>query len=218
MARIQSIIQSFDSSQDFGQLAREMLEHLWAFAQTKAETLERDLIEALRTPGSEENKTVPVDAVVASFTDIRAFTPDSAAGIPEAVRQKIKEILNREVDEASVDDVMGRISEALALFLGQTETNTFKQYYIVLESMALIRLDIRAWTVSISTPKLRERVQKVCAFTTTKSLVNIKKLSFNTFLALYSSALLHLPEDVAIKQAQEIYVRFKSLSPDKPAT
>ena len=66
---------------------------------------------------------------------------------------------------------------------------TFEKYYVALEGISLIRLDIMGWKRAITASSLTTKVEQVSAFVMSKSTIDIKKTDFNTFLDLYQNVI-----------------------------
>lgn len=219
MSQVRSVIESFDNSNEQSKNAREMVEHLGALAQAKADLYEKELLENLRTAGSEENKTLPVESIIFNEVYTRAFTSSSAQHIPDAVKGTLKKVVEGAKGgsaEKILDGVIGLASEALATFLGETEasTETKKWYWVAQEGYSIVRLDMRAWYLSVRATSVKEKVEKICAFVLTKSVVNVGAIGFNTFLNLYDRQLrqMNLADndiEAALDRAAKIYERFK---------
>ena len=67
---------------------------------------------------------------------------------------------------------------------------TFEKYYVAVEGIALIRLDIMGWKRAITASSLTTKVEQVSAFVMSKSTIDIKKTDFDTFLDLYQGVVL----------------------------
>lgn len=214
MGAIRKVIESFDNSSELGQAQRELVENLAKLAESKAEFFELDISTSLRTAASEDNKTIPVEAVLATTTQTHAFTAQSVAGIPDAVTKSLRSFVSGTA-EGIITGIGALLSEAVTTFLGSGDasTGTLKQYFVVTEGSSIVRVDVRAWYLSVEAASIKNQIQKVSAFVGAKSAVDVSRIKFNTFLNIYDLQLrqMRLPEDdvlAALEQAEKIFRRF----------
>ncbi len=195
------------------------LKILTELAESKAEFLELQLLTSLRTAGSTDNLTVPVESVIEStshtFASAKSGLDDSLNKIPKTVQSFINGISKGDPSDI-VTGICDNVGTALAIFLGtgSASTNTDKWYYVYTEGLSIVRIDIYAWYRDIEAAGLQSKVEKAGAFSMTKSIVNISKLHFNTFLNLYQKQLKSqtLPPSTIeeeIKKAKSIMDCFK---------
>ncbi len=218
MSQIRSIVESFDNTAETGRIQRELVENLAKLAESKAAFFELQISTNLRTAGSPDNQTVPVEAVISSMTQTHAFTSDSAGHIADTVTKALKGFCTGSKDEI-INGVGSLITEALTVFLGSgsAETDTLKQYYIMTEGLSIVRVDLMAWYLSVEATGIKEKIQKASAFSATKSAVDITKIKFNTFLNIYQRQLnsMNLNESQigeALDEAKKIYQKFQTMN------
>lgn len=215
MGQPRNLIKNFDASEELGQTQRELVENLAKLAESKAQFFELEISTSLRTAGSPDNQTLPVESVLASETYTHAMTADSVAKIGDNVIKSLKKFCPGS-QQAILDGVGGLITDTLTTFLGEgsASTETKKEYYVLTEGNSIVRVDLLAWYLSVESKAITDKMSKVTAFVAVKSAVDIEKIKFNTFLNLYQAQLTHttLPEatiDVALEEARKIYNKFR---------
>lgn len=193
MAQIRSVIQSFDTSNEEGKLAKESVEILTKLGEAKLELFEIQIRESLRTAGSEDNKTIPIESIIGDMSEVRAFTSTTVNNMVD----KVQELLNSLVGDGGIEPsklikgVASVISKGLGMFLGenQAESQTIKKYYIIRSGMAIIRVDMMAWFLEVKSQGIKAKLEKITAFKAVTSTVDLSKVKLNTFLAIYQQQL-----------------------------
>ncbi|MBK1686668.1 hypothetical protein [Rubrivivax gelatinosus] len=215
MGAIRKLIDDFDSSKEQGQMQRELVENLARLAESKAEFFELQISTNLRTAGSPDNQTVPVEAVLNSETYTHAIASDSVSKIGDSVSSALKSFCSGGKDEI-LTGVGNLITDALTVFLGSggASTGTKKQYYVLTEGWSVVRVDLMAWYLEVQAQSIRSTMQKASAFVVVKSAVDLSKIRFNTFLNIYRGQLasMKLKDDqinTALDEARTIYDRFQ---------
>ncbi len=218
MSAIRNIIDSFDASSEAGKTQRELVENLAKLAESKAQFFELDVSTGLRTAGSPDNQTIPVEAVLNSVTQTHAFASDSVGKIGDTVKAALKSFVNGGKTEI-LDGVGNLITDALTIFLGSATASegTLKQYYVMTEGYSVVRVDLRAWYLDVEATSIHTKIQKASAFVAVKSTVDLTKIRFNTFLNVYQRQLssMKLSDDqitTALAEAQKIYKQFHDTS------
>jgi hypothetical protein len=214
MGAIRNVINGFDASSEVGKTQRELVENLAKLAESKAQFFELEVSTGLRTAGSPDNQTVPVEAVLNSVTQTHAYASDSAGKIGDTVKAALKSFVTGSKTEI-LDGVGNLISDALTIFLGSgsASESTLKQYYVMTEGFSVVRVDLRAWYLDVEATSIKTKVQKATAFVAVKSTVDLAKIRFNTFLNLYQNQLasMKLTDNqitTALSEAQKIYQQF----------
>ncbi|MDU1912517.1 hypothetical protein [Fusobacterium sp.] len=209
MSTIKNAIESFIGTDEEKKRQRELLTLLADASENKAEVMENEIQTYIRTAGTVENKTIPVDDILSFYKEIRVITEDSMGDIVEKIKESIKDILNGNI----LDGVTNIIGVALNKILGSSSGSeqNHRQYFVCVEGLSMVRYDISYWARSITVETLKKSAEKSLVCIMTKSTIDAKKLKFNTFLNIYQSLLDHnkeiKPEELAkyIEQAKEIY-------------
>ena len=214
MGAIRKVAESFDGSEETAKTQRELVENLARLAESKAEFFELQISSSLRTAGSPDNQTIPVEAVLNSETYTHAIASVSQEQIGNAVGSALKSFCSGGKEEI-LDGVGNLITDALTTFLGSgsASTGTKKQYYVLTEGWSVVRVDLMAWYLNVEAESIKKQIQKASAFVVVKSAVDLNQVRFNTFLNIYRSQLatMKLEDnqiDTALDEAKKIYERF----------
>lgn len=116
-----------------------------------------------------------------------------------------------------ISGMAGIATQALNTILGagygmEQETSL---YMVTPDYPAIVRYDFACWARTIEAKAIRDRCQAALACVIYKSAVDVSKLSFNDFLAVYSPVLnAAFGDDPSklkemVKEAREIYDQFK---------
>lgn len=214
MGSITSVIESIDTSDKKMEEATEALEALDALAQAKAEFFQMEIEKALITAGSDQDRKVPIEAVLDSTSQTHAFFSNQVNDIGAPISKALDSFCRGSASDI-IDGVANLITDTLKEFLGESEAaeDTLHRYVVLTEEYSIIRLDLRAWQRSIKASGVRSKAEKVSAFVMVKSAVDLEKIGFNTFLYLYRAQLHSMqmePEDIAkaLERAVLIYQKF----------
>ncbi|HWJ51264.1 MAG TPA: hypothetical protein VNR42_09600 [Solirubrobacteraceae bacterium] len=215
MAAIGSIIKGFDGSDELAQTQREVVESLSKLGEARAEFFDLTLKEKLRTAGQEGNQTVPISAILTSTRQVRAYSSSSAGNIAEEIKKALQGFV-KGTSEGIIDGVTTLISSALTVFLGEASasTGTISDYYVLTSGLSVLRIDLMAWYQNVTAKSIYTKMERVSAFIAVKSVVDLAKLDFFTFLYLYEQQLVNgkvPPGDVkkALADVKEIYEDFR---------
>lgn len=190
MGQIRSFVQDLDPSKPAEAEMRQHIETLARLAASKAEFFELQVATSLRTAGSEDNQTVPVEAVLNSASETHAYSSKSSGAISDTAVAALRSFCGGTKDDI-VTGVGALITNGLATFLGDASASesTLKKYYVMTEGFSVIRVDLMAWQLKIESSGIQNRLEKVSAFVLVKSAVDLQKIRFNTFLNLYQRQL-----------------------------
>ncbi|MGB5025061.1 MAG: hypothetical protein WBO44_06915 [Saprospiraceae bacterium] len=217
MAFIRDVIKSFDASDELGKVQREAVEALAELGLSKAKNFELEITEKLQNAGSGSNLTIPVTAVIRSLSDVRAYSASSAQYIGETVKKALKSFI-----KGTSEDIIGGVGEimsgVISVFLGESAASSgeVSEYYVTTEGLSIVRIDMKAWYLNVSSKSIFEKMERVTAVVAVKSVVDLKKLDFATFLNLYQDMLNQTKlttEQIklALEQAKLIYKDFNEI-------
>jgi len=217
MAAIGNIIKQFDGSDELAQTQREVIESLSQLGDAKAEFFDLSLREDLRSAGQATNPTVPISSIVTSTRQVRAFTSTSAGHIAAEIKAALGAFIKGS-PEGVLDGIGQLMTSALTVFLGDASasTGTIYEYYVLTEGLSVVRLDLKAWYLNVTAKSIYEKMERVSAFVAIKSVVDLTKIDFSTFLYLYQQQLFNgkVPEpdlQKALAVAKEIYKDFQDV-------
>lgn len=217
MAFIRDVIKSFDASDELGKVQREAVEALAELGLSKAKNFELEITEKLQNAGSGSNLTIPVTAVIRSLSDVRAYSASSAQYIGETVKKALKSFI-----KGTSEDIIGGVGEimsgVISVFLGESAASSgeVSEYYVTTEGLSIVRIDMKVWYLNVSSKSIFEKMERVTAVVAVKSVVDLKKLDFATFLNLYQDMLNQTKlttEQIkmALEQAKLIYKDFNEI-------
>ncbi|MER5469720.1 hypothetical protein ABZX90_34365 [Streptomyces sp. NPDC002935] len=216
MGAIRSVVQQLDPSKPSLDEQKQLIETLAKLAESKAQFFELQISTSLRTAGSPDNQTIPVEAVLGSVTETHAYASKSSAAIGDTVSKALKSFCSGSKEDI-LTGVGALISDSLATFLGDSSASdtTLQRYYIVPEGFSIVRVDVCAWQLSIESKGIQDLAEKVSAYVAVKSAVDLTKIKFNTFLSVYSLQLekMQLEREAleaALEEAKKIYREFNS--------
>lgn len=214
MAFIRDVIKSFDASDELGKVQKEAVEALAQLGLSKAKNFELEITEKLQNAGSGANLTIPVTSVIRSLSDVRAYSSTSAQYIGETVLKALKSFI-----KGTSEDIIGGVGEVMSgvisVFLGESSASSgeIAEYYVTTEGLSIIRIDMKAWYLNVSSKSIYEKMERVTAIVAVKSIVDLKKIDFATFLNLYQEMLNQTKMTteqikIALDQAKMIYKDF----------
>lgn len=214
MAVLKNAINALDPAPDKTKEITLLLSLLAELCEQKVATFTEKIETDLRTAGSDENRTVPVTEILANHTEYRAYVKQDAGKIAGEVTSAVKKFLSGGTGEI-LDGIAGLVTTGLEAIIGAGSgtQQEMKSYYIVVQKFGMVRFDVRAWSRQIEASGITSNIQTSLAIVAYKSSVNVKKLSFNSFLVLYQDQLANIgiPESDWDKYLTEAEAMFKKL-------
>jgi hypothetical protein len=124
------------------------------------------------------------------------------------------------ITNASLQAASNIITKGVNMFLGggSAEDRTDSGYQVAAEGLSLIRLDWRAWMMTVKAESIKTQVDTIVVYSAIKSTVDVNKLSFNGFLNVYLPMLMTLsPEGKGdlkelVEKGREIYQQFGGMA------
>jgi hypothetical protein len=218
MSTVRDVVNSFDNSQELGQAQREAVEALAALGDSKAEVFKMEIQESLLSAGNGTNMTVPVSSISKSLKDVRAYSSSESGNLGVAVKNTLNMFLKGST-QSIVDGIGNLISETLSTFLGTASANTgtIDEYYVATEGLSVVRVDMKAWYLNVTASSIQTKMQRIIAVVGVKSIVNLAKIDFSTFLNLYQQQLFESGMSsqnmkAALQEAKEIYKDFQGMT------
>jgi hypothetical protein len=187
------------------------LQVLFELAEQKTVLFKRDLENNLRTAGTPNNQTIPVTQILAWHNETRAYVKADVGKIAKTLLDSIKKFTG-----GGSDEILGGIGDlattALEIILGAGNAiqAEFHSYYIIVEGLSIVRMDLSAWSRQIEVSGITTHIENALAFQAAKSSVDVDAITFNTFLQAYKSQLEKMkftPEQLKefIIQSKEIF-------------
>jgi hypothetical protein len=215
MGAIKNLITGADASDALIAEENAHLDTLSALANAKAELFREKINQKLINAGTGTDRTIPITEIQDFISETHAYTSSNADKISDTVSSVIKGFVQGGKENVT-NGVCSLVTTAITALFGSTESSdmSFEKYYIAVEGIALVRLDIMGWKRAITASSLTTKVEQVSAFVMSKSTVDIKKTDFNTFLDQYQVIVLAgnsnaKPLEI-IKEAKELFDSFST--------
>lgn len=219
MGFIRNIVKSVDVSDDIAAEVKESLNILMTLAESKASGFQTTIEADLLTGRASDTLTVPITKVLQSKIEFRGVTKILGPG--ELVGEITKSLTSLFVGDGDLLTGISKVVEnALTLLFGagKGEEAEVRAYTVVAEYPAIVRYDFAFWCRNIEAENIYKQMQNALACVAYKSAVDVTKLDFNTFLAIYQPILVIAygsnPEKLEdmITQAENIYKRFINMN------
>jgi hypothetical protein len=187
MAAFKSIIDQFDGSTELAEAQREALETLAQLAETKRDLFAKEINLLILDAGTGTNKTVPISRIDRTDGMARAFSATSVNDISETLKKALSGFL-----EGGTDNILAGIfdllSKTLEIFLGSTSgSDDFrKQYFVFATDFAIYRVDVFAWSRTVTAKSLKQKISQATAYSYCLSNVDTSKISFSDFAAIFA--------------------------------
>ena len=213
MSTLRKIIESVDNSDSKAAEIRENLKILMELAESKAQIFEDEIKLDLKSGKTVDDLTVPITKFVKTNIQYRATTSQKASDILNEVSTSINDMISNHSATGIVTGISKIATSALNTIMGvgEGEEQTVKLYAVVADYPAIVRFDFAFWSRKIAAKSLKQYCETALACVAYKSAVDITKLEFNDFLALYGPILNEgFGNDPAkmkemIQQSREIY-------------
>lgn len=190
MSFIRKAIESVDGSGEVLQERREAISRLYDLGQSKADNFKLQIQESLMSAGSIDNRTIPIESVVRKTAHVRAFNSSEASGMKEAIGSILNVFMGGTSDTAK-NAVTSGMNFAIDSLIGSSSASSgyTEEYYVAVEGLSVIRVDMMAWYQNVEAASIKKVMEKLLVVVAVKSVVDISKVKFSTFLNLYQSQL-----------------------------
>lgn len=220
MGVLSEAVKKVDNSEQQKTEISENLNLLVELTKSKAEEYKNQIEDNLnrgRILGkgdSADSLYFPISSVKDSRVEYRCITSNTPTDLVDVIGASIVEMIDDHSAKGIVKGISGIVSKAMQPLLGLSEgaeqycstTTTFVEGNGL--AMSIMRFDCIIWGRSIRAESIKKQVEKTLACVAYKSVVNVKKISFDDFRAVYSPLLSESGETdiiTAIKKAKEIY-------------
>lgn len=192
MAKLRQIINDVDPSTEKEEIVKEALSILISLAEEKVkgfiEEIKTDLLDGKLQDNSLK---VPVTRVIGQYEEYRAYVSEN--GDENYLLNNIIEGINN-IFSSSHEIATGIskiLNSAFTAIMGaaEGEEQTKKVYFVISEYPAIVRYDFALWNRTISSKGIQSHMKNAIAVASVKSAVDISKLQFNDFLAIYGPVL-----------------------------
>jgi hypothetical protein len=190
MAILKNAIKALDPTPDKAKEITLALELLFECAEKKHEIQENFLNNFLRTAGTAENPTVPITSILGWHTETRAYVKDDATKLVGEVTGAVKKFIGGSNTEI-IDGIGALLATGLELILGSGSgsESEMRSYFIAIDGLSIIRMDVLAWQRHIEAKGFTSKIEHAMTFTASKASVDVDKITFNTFLQAYKAQL-----------------------------
>lgn len=211
MAALKKAIEALDPAPDKKKEITLALNLLFELAEQKKQLQEEWLKNYLRTAGTPENPTIPITNIIAWHNETRAYVKDDASKLVSEIASAVKKFV-----AGGSDNIINGISELMSgaitaiLGAGTGSVSEMHSYYIMVEGLSIIRIDLTAWQRHIEAEGITKKIENAMTFSAVKSSVDVNKITFNTFLQAYNAQLMKMkiPENEVKKyiiEAKEVF-------------
>ena len=190
MSILKNAINSLDPAPDKKTELTLALALLSELCEQKVNEFTQAIETELRTAGTVENKTIPVTEILAKHKEYRAYIQDDAGKIATEVSSAIKKFIAG-TTESIIDGIASLITTGLEAMIGAGSAGQqeMSSYYIVVQSFAILRFDVRVWSRQIEAVGITKKIETALAIVAYKSSVDVQKITLNTFLIAYQDQL-----------------------------
>lgn len=221
MSVIRDIINQVDNTDQKAAEIRENLKILMSLAESRAQIFEDEIQLDLKTGKTSDDLTVPITKVVTKQVQYRATSSEKTSDVLGELSSAIQSMISDSSASGIVNGVAKIANSALSTIMGvgQGEEQVVKLYSVVTDYPAIVRFDFAFWARKIEAESMKKYCETALACVAYKSAVDVTKLAFNDFLALYGPILNEgFGSDPAkmmemIKQAKEVYSMYQTDGP-----
>jgi hypothetical protein len=224
MAVLKNAINALDPAPEKTSQLTLLLTLLSELCEQKVNQFTEAIETELRTAGSVENKTVPVTEILAKHKEYRAYIKHDAGKIATEVSSAIKKFIAG-TSSSILDGISDLVTTGIEAIIGagSGSQQEMSSYYIVVQSYAILRFDIRVWCRQIEAKGITEQIETALSVVAFKSSVDVRKITLNTFMVAYQDQLgkIGIPDekwDEYLSTAEQIFQRLRGDSATQVAT
>jgi len=215
MGQLRDIVNAADNTKGVADEVRETLGILRSLAEAKGEAYKEKIESDLKSGKTGDDLTVSITKIIDKRTQYRAVTKTGTTKIVDEVKKSLVSLFSG--DGRILDGISGIVNSAFTAIMGAGEGQEVEvtYYSVVAEYPAIIRFDFAFWGRNIHAQSIKNYMENVFTCVAYKSAVDVTKLAFNDFLALYGPILkaAYGADESKLKemvqQAREIYSLFK---------
>lgn len=217
VSAVRDLVKKADASTEIAEEVKEALQAMMELAEANAKVFQSEIENDLLTGKTLDNLRIPITKVIQHEYQCRATTSDTPDTAP---LKTVTEAISGMIQDHSTQGIISGISSICMgvvdtlMGLGQGEEQEIGKYLVAADYPAIVRLDFRFWCRKIAAASLRKQCETVFSCVAYKSAVDVSKLSFNDFLAIYCQVLrAGFGDDPTklkemIEQSKEIYKLF----------
>lgn len=219
MGVLNEVIKTFDKSEEQKKEINETLDLLVQLAEARAERYEKQIEDNLsvgRILGKESTKNLffPITSVKDRRVQYRCITKDTPTDLVSDISASVTDMVEDHTAKNIITGISNIINSSLKTILGMgagvenfcSSTSTFIEGSGI--SASVSRFDCIIWGRGVKTESIRSTMNSVFTCVAYKSVVDVTKISFDDFRAVYTPFLeegkFENPIE-AIKFAKDIY-------------
>jgi hypothetical protein len=187
MSTIRDAINKCDSSKETEQIIKEQLETLAQLASAQ-NVIDANAIEmSLKDGKINDDLKIPITKVLGEYKETHVVTKEGPSDIVDKLAGSIGEFFNPSA-QGILTGVAGILSTAMTALMGAGEGTESKKnhYMVVVEYPAIIRFDFTMWVRNTRASGLMSHCKNAVSVVAYKSAVDLTKLDFATFVAIYA--------------------------------
>jgi hypothetical protein len=190
MSLIRDVINKCDSSNETEQIIKEQLETLAQLADAQNDIDSKAIEISLKDGKINDDLKIPITKVIGQQKETHVVTKEGPADIVDKISDSISKFFNPSAENI-LTGIAGILGTALNTLMGAGEGMEAKksQYMVVVEYPAIIRFDFAMWVRNTRASGLMSHCKSALSVVAYKSAVDITKLDFATFLAIYAPIL-----------------------------
>lgn len=190
MGAVRNIIRTVDATPEVTDEVKESLKILMELAESKARVFEELIKNDLLLGKTTDTLTIPITKIVQSKTEFRAKTQETPADFVGPIAESLGKMFSGSGE--ILNGIAGMINTGLQTVVGAGygEEAEMRMYSVVAEYPAIVRFDFAFWGRKIEAKAMSKHMEQVFSCVAYKSAVDVKKLAFNDFLAVYGPVLI----------------------------
>jgi len=191
MSKIRDVVAKASATKDIAAETKEILQNLKEISELKGEAfctaIEQDLTDGKISDGL----YVSVTKVLRKETYCQAVTKESFSNIVEVIKTNVVDMITDSSTGGIVTGITNIVNGLVTMLtgMGAGEEQELRRYLVTADHMAIVRLDLGFWARKIAAESLTSYCESAITCVCYKSSVDVPKLSFNDFLALYTPIL-----------------------------
>lgn len=217
MGKLREIVDKADNTPGITEDVRESLHLLMSLAENKMNLLQDEIVMKLKDDKSPDALRVPITKIISTYVEARAITKEQTSEILLKVSKTIENMITDHSATGIVNGMAKLATDALdtVLGVGQGMERIVTTTMVTPDYPAIVRYDFGCWNRTIEAENIRKHCEHGLACVIYKSAVDVSKLSFNDFLAVYSPVLNAAfgsdPSKLKamVKEAKKTYDQFK---------
>ncbi|RIV32718.1 hypothetical protein [Micromonospora radicis] len=178
-----------DNTPEVAAEVKDNLSLLMSLAEAKGKAYEDEIQQDLLLGKTSDNLTIAITKIVSKRTEFRAYTKSDTTNIVNEVKNSLAKIFSG--DPQIMEGIAGVVGTALTAIIGAGEgqESEARYYAVAVDYPAIVRFDFAFWGRNIRAQSIKSYMESVLTCVAFKSAVDLSKLAFNDFLALYAPIL-----------------------------